>query len=59
MSGSRKNTLVVVNPGHFHAALTLRKRHPLLSDDVYVYDEQGAELDEFLRLVGTFNARAD
>lgn len=54
---SGKHTLVVLNPGHFHAALTLRKRHPLLADDVYVYSEDGADLESFLRIVETFNQR--
>jgi len=53
-----KHTLMVLNPGHFHAALTLRKNHPRLSEDVYVYAEDGADVDSFLRLVQTFNERA-
>lgn len=53
------HTLVVVNPGHFHAALTLRKRHPRLNDDVYVYAEDGPDLQRFLAIVEAFNARAD
>ena len=53
-----KHTLVVLNPGHFHAALTLRKTHPRLADDVYVYSEDGPDLDRFLRIVQTFNERA-
>jgi len=57
MPESRKHTLVVVNPGHFHAALTLRKRHPLLADEVYVYAEEGPDLKDFLRLVDSFNRR--
>ena len=59
MPGRAKHTLVVVNPGHFHAALTLRKRHPSLSDEVYVYAEEGPELKDFLRLVDSFNRRRD
>lgn len=57
MPADKKHTLVVVNPGHFHAGLTLRKRHPLLSDEVYVYAEDGSELREFLHLVDSFNKR--
>lgn len=53
------HTLVVINPGHFHAALTLRKRHPRLRDDVYVYAEDGPDLERFLAIVETFNARAE
>jgi predicted dehydrogenase len=52
------HTLIVVNPGHFHAALSLRERHPKLSDDVYVYAETGPDLDRFLAIVQSFNQRA-
>ena len=57
MATAKQHTLVVVSPGHFHAGLTLRKRHPLLSDEVYVYAEDGPELREFLHLVDSFNKR--
>ena len=53
-----KHSLIVVNPGHFHAALTLRERHPLLSNDVSVYAEDGPELEKFLEIVGSFNRRS-
>ncbi len=52
------HTLVVLNPGHFHAALTLRKSHPRLSDDVHVYAEDGPDVESFLGIVRTFNERA-
>ncbi len=52
------HTLVILNPGHFHAALTLRKSHPRLSDDVHVYAEDGPEVESFLRIVRTFNEQA-
>ncbi|MEK6212140.1 MAG: putative oxidoreductase C-terminal domain-containing protein [Pseudomonadota bacterium] len=54
-----KHTLVVLDPGHFHAALTLRQCHPRLSDDVHVYATDGPDLENFLRIVRTFNQRAD
>jgi len=54
-----KHTLAVLDPGHFHAALTLRQRHPRLTDDVYVYAADGPDLENFLRIVQTFNRRAD
>jgi predicted dehydrogenase len=53
------HTLIVLNPGHFHAALTLRKHHPRLHDEVYVYGEGGPDLERFLALVRTFNERAE
>ncbi len=58
-STEKRHTLILVNPGHFHAALTLRKRHPLLSDEVYVYAEDGPGLRDFLRLVASFNQRKE
>lgn len=54
-----KHTVLVLNPGHFHAALTLRRSHPRLSDDVYVYADDGPDVDSFLRIVETFNRRAE
>jgi predicted dehydrogenase len=51
------HTLLILNPGHFHAALVLRERHPSLTDDIYVYSEPGPELDGFLEIVESFNNR--
>jgi len=56
---AEKHTLIVLNPGHFHAALTLRKSHPRLNDDVYVYTEDGPDVESFLSLVQSFNQRAE
>jgi predicted dehydrogenase len=53
------HTLAFLDPGHFHAALTLRERHPGVSDDVFVYAPSGPELDDFLALIAAFNRRAD
>ena len=54
----QKHTIVILNPGHFHAALTLRERHRLIDDDVYIFAEDGPDADNFLRLVRAFNDRA-
>ena len=32
-------TLLFLNPGHFHAALTLREIHPLVNEEFHVYAE--------------------
>jgi predicted dehydrogenase len=53
------HTLMFLAPGHFHAALTLRERHPLLRDEVIVYAADEAEVREFLDLLERFNARPD
>jgi predicted dehydrogenase len=54
---AQKLTLVIVNPGHFHAALTLRERHPLINDDIHVFAEDGPDVDHFVHLVHAFNER--
>lgn len=51
------HTILIFNPGHFHAALVLREAHPRLARDVYVYSEEGPDLDRFMELVAAFNAR--
>ena len=46
-------------PGHFHAALTLRTPNPRLAPDIHVYATPGPERDAFLTLVKHINTRAD
>ena len=53
------HTLLILNPGHFHAALVLRESHPALSREVFVYSESGADLDRFVAMAESFNRRAD
>ena len=53
------HTLLILNPGHFHAALVLRQSHPALSRDVFVYSEGGADLDRFVEMAESFNTRTD
>jgi hypothetical protein len=51
------HTLLILNPGHFHAALVLRKPHPELAQDVFVYSEEGPDLERFMDMVASFNER--
>ena len=44
------HTFIILNPGHFHAALVLRQSHPFIRDDIYVYSEKGADLDRFMQM---------
>jgi predicted dehydrogenase len=53
------HTLAFLDPGHFHAALTLRERCAVLSPEIFVYATAGPELDDFLALVDRFNRRAE
>ena len=51
-------TIAFLEPGHFHAALTLGTPHPNVRAEIFVYAPPGAELDDFLALVEAFNRRA-
>ena len=53
------HTLAFLDPGHFHAALTLGERHPRVRDDLVVHAPKGPELDDFLGLVDGFNQRSE
>ncbi len=53
------HALVFLEPGHFHATLTLRAAHPQIAPQVFVYATAGPELDDFLALVERFNRRAE
>ena len=53
------HTICILNPGHFHAALVLRDSHPDLAGDVFVYAEDGPDLDRFMDMVGAFNRREE
>jgi predicted dehydrogenase len=53
------HTLAFLEPGHFHATLTLREAHPAVSPEVVVYATAGPGLDDFLALVDRFNRRAE
>lgn len=53
------HTLCFLDPGHFHAALTLREASPRVADEIYVYAPEGPELRAFLGLVDRFNCRPE
>lgn len=53
------HTLLFLEPGHFHAALTLRTPNPRVSDEIVVYAPEGRELRDFLALVERFNGRSE
>ena len=53
------HTLAFLEPGHFHAALTLGTPHPNVREEIFVYAPPGQELDDFLALIDAFNRRAE
>ncbi|MFT5391677.1 MAG: putative dehydrogenase [Gammaproteobacteria bacterium] len=52
------HTLIFFQPGHFHAALTLRIPNPRVSEEVHLYATASEERDAFVALVDAFNSRA-
>ncbi len=50
--------LMVLDPGHFHAALVQKNVHPDIEPTVHVYAPQGPDLDDYLRRIEGFNTRA-
>ena len=53
------HTLLFLDPGHFHAALTLRVPNGRVAEEMFVYAHDGAELRDFLTLIERFNRRAE
>jgi predicted dehydrogenase len=51
------HTLLILDPGHFHAALVLRESHPELSDEIHVYAADGPDLERFRQMAESFNQR--
>lgn len=50
--------LIIVDPGHFHAALIQRDMYPGISPKVAVYAPLGADVLDYLHRVSLFNHRA-
>lgn len=53
------HTLLFLDPGHFHAALTLRIKNPRINRTAHVYAPDGPELEAFIALVASFNQREE
>lgn len=51
--------LITLDPGHFHAALVQKSAYPQVSNDVYVYAPVGDDLQEHLKKIEGYNARAE
>jgi hypothetical protein len=56
MSGT---ALIVVDPGHFHAALIQKEMYPNLSPTVHVYAPVGPDLADYLTRIARFNTRKE
>jgi predicted dehydrogenase len=51
--------LVIVDPGHFHAALVQKEMYPGLLPEVHVYAPVGLDLADYLTRIARFNTRPD
>jgi predicted dehydrogenase len=51
--------LIVLDPGHFHAALVQKETYPWLSNQVSVYAPLGPDVLDYLNRVALFNTRKD
>ena len=51
--------LVVLDPGHFHAALLQKTMYPDVDATVHVYAEEGPDLADYLQKIDGYNARDD
>ena len=50
--------LVILDPGHFHAALVQKNMYANVDSTVHVYAPAGPDLDDYLRKIDSYNARA-
>lgn len=51
--------LITLDPGHFHAALVQKNMYPEIDPRVYVYAPEGFELQSHLKLIESYNSRAE
>lgn len=51
--------LIVVDPGHFHAALAQKEMYPNVAERVHVYAPVGPDLVDYLTRIARFNTRAE
>ena len=51
--------LVVLDPGHFHAALLQKTMYPNVDATVHVYAEDGPDLADYLQKIDGYNARRE
>ena len=50
--------LVILDPGHFHAALVQKNMYANVDGEVHVYAPAGPDLDDYLRKIDSYNERS-
>ncbi|MDT8432863.1 MAG: putative oxidoreductase C-terminal domain-containing protein [Bacteroidales bacterium] len=59
MNQDNRITLMVLDPGHFHASLVQKEMYPGVDSTVYVYAPGGMELEDYLARVNSYNQREE
>lgn len=54
-----KITLMVLDPGHFHASLVQKEMYPEIDSTVYVYAPGGMEVEDYLARIESYNQREE
>jgi predicted dehydrogenase len=58
-SPNNKIRLIVVDPGHFHAALVQKSMFDNVDSVVHVFAPEGEDVQEYLKKIGTYNSRPE
>ncbi|MCP4263401.1 MAG: oxidoreductase [Planctomycetes bacterium] len=58
-SAGGKVKLMILNPGHYHAALVQKSMYEKVAPDAYVYAPAGPEVQEYLKRIESFNNRSE
>ncbi len=56
---SDKVRLMILDPGHFHAALVQKTMYAQVDSTIYVYAPEGPEVNDFLEKINSYNSRAE
>lgn len=59
MNKNGQVSLITVDPGHFHAALVQKKMYDQVSRDVHLYAPEGADYQQHLGRINSYNSRPD
>ena len=51
--------LMILDPGHFHAALVQKKMYSQVNPVVHVYSPEGPDVENYLTTINNYNSRSD
>ena len=51
--------LMILDPGHFHAALVQKKMYNQIDSVVYVYAPEGPDVDNYINKINSYNSRSE